>query len=59
VGQEHIYYSLDGTAIDLSALKPTEEFSNFKWASAEAAYKGIADWKKQAYLVAFRELQLI
>jgi putative (di)nucleoside polyphosphate hydrolase len=59
VGQEHIYYCLDGTSVDISALKPTDEFSNFKWASPDAAYKGIADWKKQAYLLAFSELKLL
>ena len=59
LGQQHIYYILDGNSLDPKILGPTDEFARFTWHSVDEVLAMIIQWKKEAYLKAFRELGLI
>ncbi|WP_413291359.1 NUDIX domain-containing protein [Bdellovibrio sp. HCB337] len=59
VGQEHIYFVLDGSKVDVQKLRPTEEFIHFKWAPIEEILKLSVSWKREALSEALRELELI
>lgn len=58
LGQEHIYFALDGSDLDISTLTPTEEFANFKWVPCDEVVSHTVEWKKEALVVALKELGL-
>ena len=53
IGQEHIYFLIEGDNLVPTSLGPSEEFSRFKWVSVEEALKLIVEFKKSAYVKAF------
>jgi len=59
VGQEHIYFLLDGRAVEVKSLRPTQEFAKFKWVAVEEVIELTVSWKQEALSLAFRELKLI
>lgn len=59
IGQEHIYFVLDGSEVDIKRLRPTEEFIHFKWAPINEILKLAVSWKREALAEALRELELI
>lgn len=59
LGQQHIYYILDGGHLDPKTLGPTEEFARFAWYTVSEVLENIVEWKKEAYMKAFKELGLI
>jgi putative (di)nucleoside polyphosphate hydrolase len=58
-GQEHVYFLLDGSAIDIMSLKPSEEFADFKWATIHEAIDLCVSWKREALTTALRHLGLV
>lgn len=59
IGQEHVYFLLDGSGIDLRSLRPTEEFVNFKWFLIRDARDLTVSWKREALSAALRHFELI
>ena len=58
LGQEHIYFLLNGEDIDPKMLGSSEEFSRFGWFTIDQVLSEIIDYKITAYLKAFDELGL-
>ncbi|MGZ3770484.1 MAG: NUDIX domain-containing protein [Bdellovibrio sp.] len=59
IGQEHIYFLINGTSIDIEKLTATEEFSSFGWFTIEESLNAIVKLKKAAYQQAFQILELL
>lgn len=52
IGQQHIYFVLDGSTIKAESIKARDEFARFAWFTPQEAYNCIVHWKKGAYLEA-------
>lgn len=52
IGQQHIYFVLDGSKIIAESIKERDEFARFAWFTPQQAYDSIVHWKKTAYLEA-------
>lgn len=59
VGQEHIYFLINGSDLDIETLMPTEEFSNFCWFTVEEVLAEVIEWKRSSYHQAFKILGLL
>ncbi len=59
IGQEHIYFVVDGSKIDVQLLKPTDEFANFRWFPISEVLAKTVHWKQSALEEALRELTII
>ncbi len=58
-GQEHVYFLIDGSHIDVKRLAATEEFSSFAWFTIDDVLNKIVKWKKAVYQEAFQILGLL
>lgn len=52
IGQQHIYFVLDGSMIAAESIEARDEFARFAWFTPQEAYNRIVPWKKNAYLQA-------
>lgn len=52
IGQQHIYFVLDGSNIAAESIQERDEFVRFAWFTPQQAYDLIVSWKKMAYLEA-------
>lgn len=59
LGQEHLYFVLDGSAIEVEKLQATEELVSFKWTPLDEVLDQTLEWKRGALEQAFRVLKLV
>ncbi|QDK37711.1 NUDIX domain-containing protein [Bdellovibrio sp. NC01] len=59
LGQEHLYFVLDGSAIDVDKLQATEELVSFKWMPLSEVLGLTLEWKREALEQALRALKLL
>ncbi|RYZ80420.1 MAG: NUDIX domain-containing protein [Proteobacteria bacterium] len=59
LGQEHLYYVIDGSHLQPETFPETEEFARFKWFTVPEALAAVVDWKRPNYEEAFKLLDLL